>query len=105
MKHQLPVEGVVEAIVDGVQSALQSRYRHSFNRYFKSRTFGENACQQELNGLLKHQDKITAPDLAGDELGFPGHYSSPILIVLVILAGILLFTQVKLQVQKHLACD
>ena len=34
-------------------------------------------CQQELNGLLKHQDKITALDLAGDELGFPGHLFQP----------------------------
>ncbi|EML1877339.1 TPA: adenosine deaminase [Proteus mirabilis] len=73
MKHQLPIEGVVEAIIDGVQSAL-----HTYDVEIRligilSRTFGENACQQELNGLLKHQDKITALDLAGDELGFPGH--------------------------------
>lgn len=77
MKHQLPIEGVVEAIIDGVQSAL-----HIYDVEIRligilSRTFGENACQQELNGLLKHQDKITALDLAGDELGFPGHLFQP----------------------------
>ncbi|MER1687906.1 adenosine deaminase [Proteus mirabilis] len=77
MKHQLPIEGVVEAIIDGVQSAL-----HTYDVEVRligilSRTFGENACQQELNGLLKHQDKITALDLAGDELGFPGHLFQP----------------------------
>lgn len=77
MKHQLPIEGVVEAIIDGVQSAL-----HNYDVEIRligilSRTFGENACQQELNGLLKHQDKITALDLAGDELGFPGHLFQP----------------------------
>ncbi len=77
MKHQLPIEGVVEAIIDGVQSAL-----HTYDVEIRligilSRTFGENACQQELNGLLKHQDKITALDLAGDELGFPGHLFQP----------------------------
>ena len=77
MKHQLPIEGVVEAINDGVQSAL-----HTYDVEIRligilSRTFGENACQQELNGLLKHQDKITALDLAGDELGFPGHLFQP----------------------------
>ena len=77
MKHQLPFEGVVEAIIDGVQSAL-----HTYDVEIRligilSRTFGENACQQELNGLLKHQDKITALDLAGDELGFPGHLFQP----------------------------
>nr|WP_279291327.1 adenosine deaminase [Proteus mirabilis] len=77
MKYQLPIEGVVEAIIDGVQSAL-----HTYDVEIRligilSRTFGENACQQELNGLLKHQDKITALDLAGDELGFPGHLFQP----------------------------
>ncbi|MEY1270830.1 adenosine deaminase [Proteus mirabilis] len=77
MKHQLPIEGVVEAIIDGVQDAL-----HTYDVEIRligilSRTFGENACQQELNGLLKHQDKITALDLAGDELGFPGHLFQP----------------------------
>ncbi|AUU35346.1 MULTISPECIES: adenosine deaminase [Proteus] len=77
MNHQLPIEGVVEAIIDGVQSAL-----HTYDVEIRligilSRTFGENACQQELNGLLKHQDKITALDLAGDELGFPGHLFQP----------------------------
>lgn len=77
MKHQLPVEGVVEAIVDGVQSALQSHDVDIRLIGILSRTFGENACQQELNGLLKHQDKITALDLAGDELGFPGHLFQP----------------------------
>jgi adenosine deaminase (EC 3.5.4.4) len=37
-----------------------------------SRTFGEAACLQELEALLAHRDQITAVDLAGDELGFPG---------------------------------
>lgn len=37
-----------------------------------SRTFGEAACLQELDALLAHREKITALDLAGDELGFPG---------------------------------
>ncbi|MGX8873674.1 adenosine deaminase, partial [Escherichia coli] len=44
MKHQLPIEGVVEAIIDGVQSAL-----HTYDVEIRligilSRTFGENAC-------------------------------------------------------------
>lgn len=77
MKHQLPIEGVVEAIIDGVQSALHTYDVEIHLIGILSRTFGENACQQELNGLLKHQDKITALDLAGDELGFPGHLFQP----------------------------
>lgn len=33
---------------------------------------GEAACQEELAALLAHREGITALDLAGDELGFPG---------------------------------
>ena len=58
MSHQLPLAGVVEAVIDGVQQG--------------SRTFGQARCQQELDALLTHRDQITALDLAGDELGFPG---------------------------------
>ena len=47
-----------------------------------SRTFGEAACQEELAALLAHREGITALDLAGDELGFPGtlfrnHFNRP----------------------------
>ncbi|HAC7579165.1 TPA_asm: adenosine deaminase family protein [Salmonella enterica] len=42
MAHQLPIAGVVAA------------------------------CLQELDALLAHRENITALDLAGDELGFPG---------------------------------
>jgi adenosine deaminase len=37
-----------------------------------SRTFGEGACLKELDALLACREGITALDLAGDELGFPG---------------------------------
>ena len=37
-----------------------------------SRTFGEQACSQELQGLLSQKDNLVAVDLAGDELGKPG---------------------------------
>lgn len=42
-----------------------------------SRTFGVDACQQELNGILAHKDRITALDLAGDELNFPAELFVP----------------------------
>ncbi|MBP6121488.1 MULTISPECIES: adenosine deaminase [Providencia] len=72
MKHQLPVEGVVEAIIDGVQAGCR-QYDIKINLIgILSRTFGQEACSIELNGLLAHRDKICALDLAGDELGFPG---------------------------------
>ncbi|WP_067710351.1 adenosine deaminase [Erwinia sp. ErVv1] len=72
MTHNLPIAGVVEAVIDGVRSCCQ---RHDIQVRLigiMSRTFGEEACLSELDGLLACRDGITALDLAGDELGFPG---------------------------------
>ena len=72
MKHQLPVEGVVEAIVDGVKAGCR-QYDIKINLIgILSRTFGQKACTTELQGLLAHRNQLCALDLAGDELGFPG---------------------------------
>ncbi|MCC8379299.1 adenosine deaminase [Xenorhabdus sp. PB30.3] len=73
MKHQLPVEGVVEAVIDGIHSASKQHDIQIRLIGILSRTFGEKACSEELAGLLAHKQYITAMDLAGDELGFPGH--------------------------------
>ena len=72
MKHQLPVAGVVEAVIDGVQSGCRDFDIDIRLIGILSRTFGEQACLQELDALLAHREGITALDLAGDELGFPG---------------------------------
>ncbi|GBU12694.1 adenosine deaminase [Enterobacterales bacterium] len=72
MTHKLPVAGVVEAVIEGIR---RGRQHHDIDVRLigiLSRTFGEEACLQELDGLLAHRDGITALDLAGDELGFPG---------------------------------
>ncbi len=72
MKHQLPVEGVVEAIIDGVRAGCQ-QFDIKINLIgILSRTFGQQACTTELQGLLAHRHHLCALDLAGDELGFPG---------------------------------
>ncbi|MBR9729295.1 adenosine deaminase [Shewanella intestini] len=72
MNHKLPIEGVVEAVIDGVQAGLND-FDIDVNLIgILSRTFGQKTCQQELNGLLAFKDKLIAIDLAGDELGFPG---------------------------------
>ncbi len=72
MTHQLPIAGVVEAVIDGVRAGVR-QYGVQVNLIgIMSRTFGEEACLRELEGLLAHRDAITAVDLAGDELGFPG---------------------------------
>ena len=72
MNHNLPVAGVVEAVIDGIKAGCQ-KYNVDVRLIgIMSRTFGDEACLRELEGLLAHRDHITAVDLAGDELGFPG---------------------------------
>ena len=72
MAHQLPVAGVVEAVIEGVREGCKTFGVEARLIGIMSRTFGETACLQELEALLAHRDHITALDLAGDELGFPG---------------------------------
>ncbi|MGC6386988.1 adenosine deaminase [Ewingella sp. S1.OA.A_B6] len=72
MTHQLPVAGVVDAVIEGIRRGCQENDIDVRLIGILSRTFGEEACLQELDGLLAHRDGITALDLAGDELGFPG---------------------------------
>lgn len=72
MTHRLPVAGVVEAVIDGVRSGCRDFGVEARLIGILSRTFGDAACDAELNALLAHRDGITALDLAGDELGFPG---------------------------------
>ncbi|MGF1911698.1 adenosine deaminase [Vibrio kasasachensis] len=72
MKHNLSLSGVVEAVVDGVQAGVRDFGIKANLIGIMSRTFGTDACQQELNAILTHKDNIVAVDLAGDELGQPG---------------------------------
>lgn len=72
MTHNLPVEGVVEAVIDGIRTGCQQHNIDVRLTGIMSRTFGEEACLSELEGFLAHREGITAIDLAGDELGFPG---------------------------------
>lgn len=72
MTHQLPLAGVVEAVIDGVRQGSRDFDLPAKLIGIMSRTFGQARCQQELDALLAHRDQITALDLAGDELGFPG---------------------------------
>lgn len=72
MTHNLPVAGVVEAVIQGVREGCRDFGVEARLIGIMSRTFGEAACLAELEALLAHRDQITALDLAGDELGFPG---------------------------------
>ncbi|KIS43515.1 adenosine deaminase [Kosakonia radicincitans] len=77
MTHNLPVAGVVEAVIAGVREGSRDFNVQARLIGIMSRTFGEAACLQELEALLAHRDGITALDLAGDELGFPGSLFLP----------------------------
>ncbi len=70
-------QGVVEAIVDGVRSATRDLPIQANLIGILSRTFGQQACQAELDALLAHREDLVAVDLAGDELGFPGELFVP----------------------------
>lgn len=77
MKHQLPIQGVVEAVVDGVQAGCRDFGIQANLIGILSRTFGTQACQDELNALLSQKHNLVAIDLAGDELGKPGELFVP----------------------------
>jgi len=73
MSHNLPVQGVVEAVMEGIRQG-QAQYDVKVNMIgILSRTFGIDACQVELDALLSQRDQLVAIDLAGDELGFPSN--------------------------------
>ncbi len=72
MKHNLAIEDVVAAVIDGVKLG-QQEFAIKINLIgILSRTFGIENCHQELDALLAHKDNLVAIDLAGDELGKPG---------------------------------
>ena len=62
MTHNLPVAGVVEAVIEGVREGCKTFDVQARLIGIMSRTFGEAACLQELEALLAHRDQITAID-------------------------------------------
>lgn len=70
--HGLEPQGVVEAVVDGVQQATQDVGLDANLIGILSRTYGPQNAFKELDVLLQSRDHITALDLAGDEANFPG---------------------------------
>jgi len=72
MAHQLPIEGVVEAIIEGVNQG-RKKFPTKINLIgIMSRTFGVENCHIELDALLTQKDNLVAIDLAGDEYNYPG---------------------------------
>ncbi|RDV27333.1 adenosine deaminase [Alteromonas aestuariivivens] len=76
-KFDVPVAEVVEAVIAGVRDGEKAFGVKASLIGILSRTFGAQACWQELQGLLAHKGSIVALDLAGDELGFPAHLFEP----------------------------
>lgn len=70
--HNLPLEGVVEAVIDGVSKASKDFAIPVKLIGIMSRTFGQEKCFNELNAILANKDHFIAVDLAGDEVGYPG---------------------------------
>ncbi len=64
--------GVVEAVVDGVESAVKETGLPAQLIGILSRTYGPENARRELDALLRKRDHIVALDLAGDEANFPG---------------------------------
>jgi adenosine deaminase len=70
--HGLQPGSVVEAVVDGVESAAGKTGMKVKLIGILSRTYGPQVAWQELEALLSQREHITALDLAGDEANFPG---------------------------------
>ena len=71
-QHGLSPVGIVEAVVEGIREG-QKKFDVSVNLIgIISRTYGPDQGWKELEALLTHKEDITALDLAGDEVNFPG---------------------------------
>ena len=70
--HGLRPEAVVEAVIDGVRAGARDHGVTVQLIGILSRTFGPEACREELEALLAHRSAIRALDLAGDEARWPG---------------------------------
>ncbi|MCM2679882.1 adenosine deaminase [Echinimonas agarilytica] len=71
MTHQLNLNDVVAAVMSGVDAGRADFGAHVNVIGIMSRSFGQQACQQELEAILNFRDDFVAVDLAGDERGFP----------------------------------
>ncbi|MBF7072887.1 adenosine deaminase [Glaciecola sp. MH2013] len=69
----LSMHEVTEAVVSGVEDANRDHGSEHRLIGIMSRTFGTDACFEELAALLSYKQHLVAIDLAGDEKQFPGH--------------------------------
>ncbi|MFT5282949.1 MAG: adenosine deaminase, partial [Yoonia sp.] len=69
--HSLPLAGVVEAVTCGVARANKEYQYNAKLIGILSRTFGIEACFEELFAIISAKSNIVALDLAGDEKNYP----------------------------------
>lgn len=100
MTHNLPVAGVVEAVIEGVREGCKTFDVQARLIGIMSRTFGEAACLQELEALLAHRDQITAIDLPVTSWASRAVCSCLISTAHVMQDGILPFMRAKLRGRK-----
>ena len=72
MEHKLPLEGVIEAVQDGIEQGKKAFNRDVNLIGILSRSYGVENCQKELDAILAQRKHFVAVDLAGDEQGFSG---------------------------------
>jgi adenosine deaminase len=70
--HQLDPVGVVEAVVEGIETGVRDFQVQANLIGILSRTYGPEAGLQELEALLHCRDHFVGLDLAGDEANWPG---------------------------------
>jgi adenosine deaminase len=69
--HGLQTQGVVEAVLDGVEAGKTEAGIWVKVLGILSRTYGPEITMQELEAMLPYAEKIVGLDLAGDEANFP----------------------------------
>lgn len=69
--HGMHPAEVMEACADGIRAAERDTGVRANIIGILSRTYGTEACMQELDAILAHRDHIVAVDLAGDEFNYP----------------------------------
>lgn len=70
--HGLPAADIVAAVIDGTRAGERDFGTMTRLIGIMSRTFGPEACRDELEALLAHREGLRALDLAGDEARWPG---------------------------------
>jgi len=72
--YSIVPEGIVEAVVDGIQAAQGDFGIRTNIIGIISRTYGPDLARLELDSLLTQKSSLQAVDLAGDEQNFPGEF-------------------------------